>query len=129
MTWIREVLSKNAESVPPYMPLIVSAWDMGYNAVTWNAPTLVVAYAPSRAVTGMVDVTLALAYFELVAPKLGLGTCWAGLIEGALQASDAVKETVGLPGGTPHHHAMMVGYSKPKYLRLPERKAPKITWK
>jgi len=128
VAWIREILSKDVESVPPYFPLIVRAWDMGYNSVTWSAPALVVAYAPNKAVTGMVDVTLALAYFELMAPKLGLGTCWAGLVEGALQTSDVVKEAVGLPGGTPHHHAMMVGYSKPKYLRLPERKAPKITW-
>ena len=33
----------------------------------------------------MVDVTLALSYFDLTAPKLGLGTCWAGIVEGALR--------------------------------------------
>jgi nitroreductase/NAD-dependent dihydropyrimidine dehydrogenase PreA subunit len=127
--WMRQVLAKAPKSVPPYFPLIVRAWDMGYNSVTWSAPALVVASAPKKATTGMVDVALALAYFELAAPKFGLGTCWSGLVEGALQLFEAVKEAVGLPDGYPHHYAMMVGYPKPKYTRLPERKAPKITWK
>jgi nitroreductase/NAD-dependent dihydropyrimidine dehydrogenase PreA subunit len=127
--WMREVLAKAPESVPPYFPLIVSAWDMGYNSVTWSAPAFVVASAPRSATTGMVDVTLALSYFDLTAPKLGLGTCWAGLVEGALQASSAVREAVGLPEGHPYHYPMMIGYPKRKYSRVPERKAPKIAWK
>ena len=44
--WMRKVLAKAPESVPPYFPLIVGAWDMGYNSVTWSAPALVVASAP-----------------------------------------------------------------------------------
>jgi len=127
--WMRRVLEKAPESVPPYFPLVISAWDMGYNSVLWSAPALVVASAPEEAGTGLVDVTLALSYLELAAPKLGLGTCWAGLVDGALQKSTSVKEAVGLPEGHPHHYPMMVGYPKPKYSRLPERKTPKITWK
>ena len=127
--WMRKVMEKAPQSVPPYFPLIVGAWDMGYNSVTWSAPVLIVASAPKEAGTGMVDVALALSYLDLAAPKLGLGTCWAGLVEGALLGSAAVRESVGLPEGHPHHYPMMVGYPKRKYTRLPERKAPKITWK
>ena len=53
----------------------------------------------------------------------------AGVVEAALQGSAEVRESVGLPDGHPHHFPMMVGYPKRKYTRLPERKAPKITWK
>jgi len=77
----------------------------------------------------MVDVSLALSYLDLAAQKLGLGTCWAGLVEAALQGSAEVRESVGLPDGHPYHYTMMLGYAKPKYTHLPERKAPKITWK
>lgn len=126
--WMRKVLEKAPQSVPPYFPIIVGAWDMGFNSVTWSAPVLVVASAPEAA-TGMVDVTLALSYFELAAPKLGLGTCWAGLVEAALKASAPVREAAGLPDGHPYHYPMMVGHPKTKYARLPARKAPKITWK
>ncbi|RJR24923.1 MAG: ferridoxin [Desulfobacteraceae bacterium] len=127
--WMRKLLAKAPKAVPPYFPLIVGAWDMGYNSVTCNAPALIVASAPQSATTGMVDVTLALSYLDLAAPGLGLGTCWAGLVEGALQSSSAVREAVGLPEGHPYHYAMMAGYPRSKYRRVPERKAPKITWR
>jgi nitroreductase/NAD-dependent dihydropyrimidine dehydrogenase PreA subunit len=127
--WMRKVMANAPQSVPPYFPLIIGAWDIGYNSVTWSAPVLIVASAPKEATTGMVDVSLALSYLELAAQKLGLGTCWAGLLEGALQGSAAVRESVGLPEGHPYHYPMMVGYPKRKYTRQPERKAPKITWK
>ena len=129
VAWMRRVLEKAPSSVPPYFPLILGAWDRGYNSVTWNAPALVLASAPKEAISGTVDVTLALAYFELAAPKLGLGTCWAGLIYGAIQGSTDVREAVGLPEGLPHYYPMMVGYPGRKYSRVPERNAPKITWK
>ena len=127
--WMRNVLEKNPKAVPAYMPVVVGAWDMGFDAVLRDAPVLVVASAPKEAGNGMVDVTLALSYFELAAPKLGLGTCWAGLLEGALLSSSAAREALGLPEGHPHHYPMMVGYPKTKYYRLPQRKTPKIAWK
>jgi nitroreductase len=127
--WMRKLMAKTPQSLPPYFPLIIGEWDTGYNCVTYGAPVLIVGSAPKKATTGMVDVSLALSYLELAAQKLGLGTCWSGLVEGALQESAAVRESVGLPDGHPYHHPMMVGYPKRKYARLPERKAPKITWK
>jgi len=127
--WMRKVLEKAPQSAPPYMPVVVSSWDKGFDAVLRNAPALVVASAPKEVSNGMVDVTLTLSYFELAAPKLGLGTCWAGLLEGALLSSSAAREALGLPEGNPYHYPMMVGYPKTKYYRLPERRKPKITWK
>ncbi len=127
--WMRKVLEKAPETAPFYIPIIVGAWNMGFDAILRDAPALVLASAPQEATNGMVDVTLALSYFELAAPKLGLGTCWAGLLQGALVSSSATREALGLPKGHPHHYPMMVGYPKAKYFRLPERKAPKITWK
>ena len=127
--WMRKVMEKAPQMVPPYFPLMIGAWDMGYNSVTWSAPALIVASAPKEATTGMVDVSLALSYLDLAAQTLGLGTCWAGVVEGALQGSAEVRESVGLPDGHPYHFPMMVGYPKRKYTRLPERKAPKISWK
>ena len=127
--WLRKLVANSPQTVPPYLPLMIGAWDMGYNSVTWSAPAVIVASAPKEATTGMVDVSLALCYLDLAAQSLGLGTCWAGVVEGALQGSAEVRKFVGVPEGHPYHYAMMVGYPKPKYSRLPERKAPKIPWK
>ena len=76
--WMRKVMEKAPQMAPPYFPLMIGAWDMGYNSVTWSAPVLIVASAPKEATTGMTDVSLALCYFEMAARKLGLGTCWLG---------------------------------------------------
>jgi len=113
----------------PYIPLIISAWEMGMDVVLRDAPALIIASAPATAIGGMIDVSLALSYFELMAQKMGIGTCWAGLMHGGMLLWQPLKEAVGLPEGHIHHYAMMLGYAKPKYFRLPERKAPKIYWK
>ena len=128
--WMRALIQKNPQGPPaPYMPLLVAAWDAGYDAVLRGAPALVVASAPKEAGNGMVDLTLALSYLELAAPTTGIGTCWAGLLQGALLAHLPLKNALGIPAGHSHHYPMMLGYSKAKYFRLPERKPPKITWK
>ena len=128
--WMRSVLQKDPQPVfAPYMPLVVATWDAGHDAVLWKAPALVVASAPKQDANGMVDVALALSYLELAAVAGGLGTCWAGLLQGALLSWPPLKKEMGLPENHPHHYPMMLGYPKPKYFRLPERKAPKITWR
>lgn len=115
--------------VPTYFPLIIAAWDFGMDVVMRNAPALVIASAPAAAIGGMADVSLALSYLELAAQTKGIGTCWAGIIHMGLQTWQPLKEAVGLPEGHVHHYAMMLGYAKPRYYRLPERKIPKIQWK
>ena len=126
---IRSLIKKDPESYKStYMPRVVAAYDAGVDAVLRNAPVLIVAYAPKTAGNGMVDLTIALAYLDLVAPNLGLGTCWAGLLQGMLRSWAPLKEALGIPEDYPYHYPMMLGYPQFKYQRLPERKAPKISW-
>lgn len=128
--WMRSVLKKDPQpAYAPYLPMIVAAWDAGYDIVLRNAPVVVVASAPRQDPNGLVDVTLALCYLELAATAKGLGSCWAGLVQGAMLSSPQMKKEMGIPEGHPHHYPMMLGYPKPRYFRMPERKAPKIYWK
>jgi nitroreductase/NAD-dependent dihydropyrimidine dehydrogenase PreA subunit len=126
--WLRATIKKSTIPVPPYMPAVAAAWDMGYDAVLREAPVVIVASAPKEDASGMTDVTLALSYLELAAPVLGLGTCWAGLLQGAMVSSPDVKGKFGLPQGHTHHYPMMVGFPKSRYYRMPERKTPTIHW-
>ncbi len=127
--WMRFILEQGPEAArAPYFPAIVTAWDKGMDRVLRDAPALVMAHAPKEALNGMVDLTLALSYLELAAPTLGLGTCWAGLLQGALLSRPDIKKELGLPENHPHHYPMMLGYTKLRYYRLPERKPPKIAW-
>ncbi len=128
--WMKTILKKDPQPASaPYMPIMVGAWDMGYDAVLRHAPGLILASAPKEASNGLVDVTLALSYLELAAPSFGLGTCWAGMLQGAMRSHPPIKTALGLSDNEPFHYPMMIGHPKTRYYRLPERKAPKIVWK
>ncbi len=109
--------------------LLSGAWDMGFDGIFWDAPVVIVASAPKSAMSGSIDIIIAMTYLELAAQTLGLGTCWAGLAENALKSWQPLKDAVGLPEKNIYHQPMMLGYSKSRYQRLPERKTPKITWR
>ncbi len=127
--WLRQLV-KDPQIIAarPYLSKAVAAWDAGADSVLRGAPVLIVAMAPKEAVNGLVDLTLALSYLDLLAPVMGLGTCWAGLLQGALLASPSLKAKVGIPEGYPHHYPIMLGYTDQDYYRLPERRQPKITF-
>jgi len=130
IAWIKAVLAKDPQPAnAPYMPTLALAWDRGYDAVLRHAPALIVASTPKEANNGMVDLTIALTYLDLIAPTFGLGTCWAGLLLGAMRSRPEIKAAVGIPEHIPHFYPMMIGYTKTKYFRLPERNAPSIEWK
>lgn len=128
--WMKAMLaSEAAKKLPPYFPKIVEAYEAGINSITQDAPCLVVASAPSDYANGLVDLSIALSYFELMASANSMGTCWIGLITRALAFSAHLKTLVGLPDNHTHFYAMVLGYPKFKYYRLPERKPAKIIWK
>ena len=127
--WMRGIMEADPQcKAMPYIPMLVKAWDQGADAVLRSAPCLVTAMAPAHDRNGMVSLTLALSYLELAAPVFGLGTCWAGLLQGAMLTNPALKQAVGIPRNYPHHYSMMIGCSNARYYRLPERRPPKIAW-
>jgi len=125
--WLREVLKDpRIAEASPYLPMVIAAWDAGNDSVLRGTPALIVASAPKEAINGTVDLTIALSYLDLLAPAMGLGTCWAGLLQAALLSSSAIYRAVGIPDRHPHHYPMMLGYPELRYYRLPQRRAPKI---
>lgn len=112
----------------PYLEIIIKAWENGNDPILHNAPVLVTASAPKQAAIGMVDLTIALTYFDLLAPTMGLGTCWAGLVQLSIISSQALKELMGIPVDHRFHFPMMLGYPKAKYFQMPGRKPPRITF-
>ncbi|MBE0618134.1 MAG: nitroreductase family protein [Proteobacteria bacterium] len=128
--WMRGVIAARPDSGPAgYFRPLVAGWDRGYDGILRSASTLVAASAPPEASNGLVDCTIALTYLELAALPLGLGTCWAGLLQAALVNAPGAREALGLPPGHTAHYPMMIGYPKYPYHRLPERKPPRISWR
>ena len=79
--WMRESIKAGGnDPMTSYLPMIIMAYEAGINSITHNAPCIVFASTPDEYVNGMVDLSIALSYFELIATAKGLGTCWLGLI-------------------------------------------------
>lgn len=113
---------------PVYYPAMVKGHKAGRDPIIRRAPVLLVASTPEMASNGTVDISLAFSYLELMAPSLGLGTCWAGLVYSALLNDPGVKDLLGLSVDAGHFYAMLMGYPKYKFQRLPERRPPRIDW-
>jgi nitroreductase/NAD-dependent dihydropyrimidine dehydrogenase PreA subunit len=130
INWMKRVIEAQPDSpAADYFRPMVARWATGYDGILRTAQTLIVASAPKKSANGLVDLSIALAYLELAALPLGVGTCWAGLLRGAMLATPELVESMGLPEGHTWFYPMMIGYPKFKYHRLPERKAPVIHWK
>ncbi|MFO7878097.1 MAG: nitroreductase family protein [Desulfovermiculus sp.] len=110
-------------------PDIVQAFDQGRDIIHRGAPCLLVAHAPSNGIKPVEDCTIAIATIEAAAPTFGLGACWAGFFMSAAREHQPIKDFFSLPAGHHVYGALMLGYPKVKYNRIPPRDALKVTWR
>jgi nitroreductase/NAD-dependent dihydropyrimidine dehydrogenase PreA subunit len=107
----------------------VAAWEDGMDPILRGAPALVVAHAPKGYALAQVDCTIALTFLDLAAPASGLGACWAGLFMMAAAQWPPLEQLLALPAGHACFGALMIGYPKYEYHRLPLRKEATINWR
>lgn len=128
--WMRRLKTEQPEAFRMmHLDRVLAAAARGEDRVLRGAPHLIVAhaakdnrFAPAASVT-------ALAYLELAAPSLGLGTCWAGYFTAAAAVSELLRVDLGLPEGHAVFGAAMAGRPAVRYARLPLRRPPRITWR
>ena len=112
-----------------HFDIFVNAWQHGEDRVLRGAPHVIVAHAPKETGLGQETAAIALAHLELAAYSMGLGTCWAGYLMLAATTFPALINELGLPGGHRCFGAMMVGYPKHRFKRIPLRNQPSILWR
>ena len=108
---------------------VVASWDSGKDPICRNAPHLIVAHATEDSRLARVDCILALAYAELIALPLELGTTWAGYMMIATMFHRPLVEALNLPEGHKCFGVLMVGYPKLKFVRMPLRNPPPVEWR
>lgn len=111
------------------MPTIIKACEEGRDRILRGAPGLVMVHAPANYGLAQVDATIALNTFELAAFVQGVGSCWAGFFAIAADNWPPLQKALDLPEGHKLAYAMMVGYPKMTYQRMPERNPAQITWR
>jgi nitroreductase/NAD-dependent dihydropyrimidine dehydrogenase PreA subunit len=127
--WVRYLIEEQpsiAEEM--HMDRAVAAWEAGVDTICRGAPHLIVAHAPGDDHLAPSACTIALTYLELAASSFELGTCWAGYLNAAATFWPPLQQALGLPEGHKCYGAMMVGYPKYRYHRLPVRNEAQITW-
>jgi nitroreductase/NAD-dependent dihydropyrimidine dehydrogenase PreA subunit len=111
-------------------PGMVSAWDQGKDLVLHGAPHLLVAHAREDSLKPEIDCTIALTCFELAASSCGIGACWAGILMSAAAAGyQPLLDALALPEGHLLYGAMVFGYPRFPYFKIPPRKESRIIWR
>lgn len=128
--WMRAVIKEKPELArQKAFDRAVAAWKRGKDPVCRGASHLIVVHADKNWAFGSEDCSCALTFIDLFAPLLGLGTCWAGYFYTAANAYQPLFEALGVHPDHRVFGAMMVGYPKFTYHRLPLRNPPRVTWK
>ncbi|VEN74540.1 Ferridoxin [Candidatus Desulfarcum epimagneticum] len=127
--WMRYMMTEHKDVAEMmHMDLVVEKWEKGSDGICRGAPHVIVAHGPAQDPTAQTAATIALTYLDLAAHALGLGSCWAGFFNAAAAFFPPMQKALGLPEGNACLGAMMLGYPRLKYHRLPNRKEPVITW-
>jgi nitroreductase/NAD-dependent dihydropyrimidine dehydrogenase PreA subunit len=111
------------------MPGMVEAFEKGKDVVFRGAPHIIMTHAPAEGFIPYVDCTIALTYLELAAAAEGIGACWAGFLMLSAANNPAVEAHLGIPKGRRVFGALMIGYPRHGYARVPARKKAVIAWR
>ena len=97
-----------------------------------DAPELILALSDIDNVQGKENAQFSLTFIALLAPTLGIGTCWAGIFELLATRKEYAKpflEFAGVPEGKRISGAMMAGIPDVKFRRLVARDPLSIEWR
>lgn len=128
--WMRYVLESNPEVAETFnMQILVNSWEEKIDRICRDAPHLIFAYGLKEIGSGKADCDTAIAYLELALPPFGLGSCWAGYVTFAVNQWMPLAEFLGIKSDHQVHGAVMVGYPKFSYKRIPERNKADIVFR
>lgn len=102
----------------------------GDDRIFFNAPIIIICYTTSMGSTIMAgaDVGIALTHAMLAAQAKGLGTCWIGFAQEALNSSKKNKKVFGIPKGKVVAGVLILGHPAVNFHRAPPRELLKVIW-
>ena len=107
---------------------MIADWEKGEDPITRRAPCLLLTHADTRIFTGNSAGLITMAHLELAAHAAGLGTCWAGIFTRAAATHGPLMEALKLPDRHGIVYAMMLGYPRYSYQRIPLRRKSPVHW-
>jgi nitroreductase/NAD-dependent dihydropyrimidine dehydrogenase PreA subunit len=86
-----------------------------------GAPALLFAHAPKDNYMSVIDCTIALAFFDILAPVFNIGSCWAGYIMNLINIDKNLEKALEIKDGSAVYGALLLGYSAIHYSSIPTR--------
>lgn len=129
--WMEDEIAKGSEHARFMDNFSARYRKEGRNVILWGAPCLVIADADTARLlpNARENAIFSLFHAQLYATGLGLGTCWAGAVEGAVASGHPAMTEVLKPYGiTKFVGALMVGYPKYQYHRFVDRDPLRLSW-
>ncbi len=113
------------KELPPacaYLNNAIKPWaNHGVDVIFRTAPhALIVSATANNHFSNIVDVTIALSYFEFLAQANGIGTVWCGMLKQCLELFPKYKEKLIQPGGG-DYYCMLFGYPDINFARTVKR--------
>jgi nitroreductase/NAD-dependent dihydropyrimidine dehydrogenase PreA subunit len=128
--WMRSVQADNPELAEMFnMAKLIEAWENGIDRICRDAPHLLFTCTAKEVRNGSTDCHTAIAYLELALPSFSLGSCWAGYVNFAANNWPPLADFLGFSVDFECQGAVMVGYPKFHYKRIPKRNSPDIIYK
>ena len=130
VNWMEEQINKGVAWSKAYEGIVHGYRKTGRDVILRGAPALILATAPKNFPMGRDNARYSLAYVELLATTMGLGSCWAGFLEMCAAAGySEVYKLLDIAEKTAVTGAIMVGYPNYQYHRLVDRNPLQVTWK
>ncbi|AIQ13408.1 nitroreductase family protein [Paenibacillus durus] len=105
-----------------YSSIVDTYRKEGTDVILRNAPSLILTTAAKDFKNARENSIFSLTYLELFAPSIGLGSCWAGLLEFCARAEGSpMLDLFHIPEDKIITGAVMVGYPMYQYKRLVDR--------
>jgi nitroreductase/Pyruvate/2-oxoacid:ferredoxin oxidoreductase delta subunit len=130
VAWMSEAITRGEPLAANYADLVEHYHKTGRDVILRNAPCFILALTEKSFTRGRDNTHFSLAYAELFAPSLALGTCWAGLVEACARSGyQPLLKVLDIPEELMVTGGIMVGYPKYSYKRLVDRSPLKVTWR
>jgi nitroreductase/NAD-dependent dihydropyrimidine dehydrogenase PreA subunit len=122
------IVEKLRESIPKGEH-VKKVMEQGGDCLFYDAPAVMVVHAESWDTCSAFNCAVALYNCSLMAHTLGIGCCFNGYLEGAVNSNRRIKKWLGIPRDHRCYAAMTLGYQKTRYQRLVERDPAQVVWR
>lgn len=130
-----EIFRELPKDDPAYPYVEHTVWlqeHYGHDALFYNAQHLILAISDKEFSRGSKNAQFSLTFISLLAPSLGLGTCWIGLLEFLIcheAYRDRFASLIDIPADKKICGCMITGYPAVHFRRLVERAPLQVEWR